>query len=277
MSTAFTIFFFLGWIGAMAWLFLKRRFTRRLHELHPQVYDSLGRPPLGFRRRYGMSELSGAFSVLHYLIAGRYRGLGDEAFVRFADKLRALFFIEILLIVAIFTMGWIEISETPCGQAESNPAATSLVYLNQAYAHYHAGRFEAGLSVLNDGLAQDPDAPGEAYYCRGIIHEKINRYDRAIADFEKAIKLDPNHFDSYLHIDWLYAQQRKWDTILALWTRFLELNPSHAGAYLERGGTYYRKGDLIGALADAGRACELGSSEGCRRYEQVRNRLRVQG
>jgi tetratricopeptide (TPR) repeat protein len=275
MSEGFMIVFILGCIGAMAWLFMKRRFTRRLHELHPQVYDALDRPPLEYQRFYTTSELSASVSLLRYLIAGRYRGLGDEGFVRFADKLRALFFIEGLLILAMFTMAWSEISGTKCRQSENNVAATSLVYVNQAYHHYTAGRFADALSVLNDVLAQDPSAPAEAYYWRGIIYERINRYGPALSDFEEAVKLDPNHFDAYLQIDWLYAQQHKWDAILAHWSRFLDLNPSHARAYLERGGAYYHKGDLNRALADTRRACESGSTEGCRRYEQVKKRFGV--
>jgi tetratricopeptide (TPR) repeat protein len=275
MSEGFMIIFILGFIGALAWLFMKRGFTRRLHELYPKVYAALGRPPLEYQRFYTKSELSGSVSLLRYLIAGRYRGLGDEGFVRFADKLRALFFIEGLLILAMFTMAWSEISGTTCKRSESNIAETSRVYVNQAYHHYKAGRFAEALSVLNDGLAHDPSAPAEAYYWRGIVYEKMNRYDRALADFEEAVKLDPNHFDAHLQIDWLYARQHKWDAILPHWSRFLDLNPSHARAYLERGGAYYHKGDLNRALADTRRACELGSTEGCRRYEQVKKRVGV--
>jgi hypothetical protein len=53
-----------------------------------------------------------------------------------------------------------------------------------------------------------------------------------------------------------------------------QCNIDDGRAYRERGGTYYQKGDLKAALADAGRAAELGDEEGKKQYERLKNMVK---
>jgi tetratricopeptide (TPR) repeat protein len=74
-------------------------------------------------------------------------------------------------------------------------------------------------------------------------------YDRAIADYDEAIRLAPranfltNRGDAY-------NQKRDYDRAIADYDRALRLNPGFYLAYNNRGAAYRRKGDLDRAIAD---------------------------
>jgi tetratricopeptide (TPR) repeat protein len=112
----------------------------------------------------------------------------------------------------------------------------------------------------------------ETYYWRGVAHYRLRHHEEALVDFEKSIELNPSHFDSYRMIDYTLLQNKEWDRIISYWNTFLELEPEHAEAYLERSGTYYHKKDFARSLKDLKQACDLGSEEGCKRYNQYRDK-----
>jgi tetratricopeptide (TPR) repeat protein len=111
-------------------------------------------------------------------------------------------------------------------------------------------------------LQLDPDN-AEALYWRGRVYLRMDDRTRALADFEAAVRVDPRHFEAYRNIDWILAQRGEWDAIIGHWTRYIELEPLNGQAYLERGGAYNRKGDRPTALADARKACDLGTPKAC--------------
>ena len=74
-----------------------------------------------------------------------------------------------------------------------------------------------------------------AYYNRGVAYDKIGQGDKAIADYTKAI----------------------------------EINPRDAEAYNYRGIAYYYKARYDKACSDWKRVCELGS---CKNYEQAKSK-----
>lgn len=130
--------------------------------------------------------------------------------------------------------------------------------LNQAIEQYK-------LSLMFN--SQDP----EAYYWRGVAYSRLSRLDLALADLEKAIELNPHHFDSYLALDYTLFQKHELDRIIEYWNRFIELEPDHPRAYLERSGTYYHKKDFVNSLRDLKKSCDLGNKEACKRYGRYKN------
>jgi tetratricopeptide (TPR) repeat protein len=50
--------------------------------------------------------------------------------------------------------------------------------------------FEAGISMINSGVAVQPNA-AQLYVARGVLYVQLGQYDQAEADFDKADALDP--------------------------------------------------------------------------------------
>jgi tetratricopeptide (TPR) repeat protein len=103
----------------------------------------------------------------------------------------------------------------------------------------------------------------EVFYWRGRAYLQSGDHDRALADFEEAIRQDPRDFESYRNIDYVLATRRDWDGVIRHWTQYLALVPTDGRAYFERGGAANHKGDRPAALEDARKACEWGIREAC--------------
>jgi tetratricopeptide (TPR) repeat protein len=65
------------------------------------------------------------------------------------------------------------------------------LYVEFAQISLQHSSYQVGIDVLNDGIAQRPDA-SQLYFARGVLYVNLARYDKAEADFEKAYQLDPN-------------------------------------------------------------------------------------
>ena len=90
-----------------------------------------------------------------------------------------------------------------------------------------------------------------AYYNRGNAYYNTRDFDRAIADYNRSIQLDPNN-SSWDHNGRGLAWKAKGDLDRAIadFSEAIRLDPKHAKAYTNRGNAYEAKGDHDRALAD---------------------------
>ena len=86
---------------------------------------------------------------------------------------------------------------------------------------------------------------------RGNAREAKGDLDGAIAEYTRAIELDPRYADAYLNRANTQADKGDMGHAIADYNRALEINPALARAYAGRGGV---KGDLDGALSDYSRS-----------------------
>ncbi len=105
-----------------------------------------------------------------------------------------------------------------------------------------------------------------AYYIRGLTSAAIDEQERAIADYNKAIELDPVYIDAYVARGRAYSSERYDDArALADYSKAIELDPKNARAYRARGSFYLDQVSDHGdrALPDYNKAIELdpGDSE----------------
>jgi tetratricopeptide (TPR) repeat protein len=92
------------------------------------------------------------------------------------------------------------------------------------------------------------------YNNRGNAYQNKDEVDRAIADYSRAIALDPNYANAYNNRGLAYQKKGKVDRAIADFSRAIELDPNNAAAYNNRGNAYDGKGEHGRAIADYRRA-----------------------
>lgn len=92
--------------------------------------------------------------------------------------------------------------------------------------------------------------PGAAYIERGRTYIQQNDNDRAIADFTKAIELDPEGASAYNHRGAAYANKLDFDSAIADFDKAIQFDPFLYNAHSNRGHAFSEKGDEARARAD---------------------------
>ena len=83
-------------------------------------------------------------------------------------------------------------------------------------------------------------------------------FDKAIADFTEAIRLDPKEAVAYYKRGMAYGAKGDHDKAIADYTEAIRLNPKSAEAYINRGVVYAGKGEKAKAEADFDQTKKLG-------------------
>ena len=100
----------------------------------------------------------------------------------------------------------------------------------------------------------------EEYYQSGYDKDEAGDYKGAIADYTKAIELNPNpnYADTYFSRGFAKYNLNDYNGAIADYTKVIELNPNYADAYFSRGLSKSDLKDLTGACADWKKAASLG-------------------
>jgi tetratricopeptide (TPR) repeat protein len=120
----------------------------------------------------------------------------------------------------------------------------------------------SSIERLNEAIAID-GGDAQAYYFRGRGYIKSGDHPNALADFETAIRLDPDYFEAYQNIDYIYAMRGEWAGVIGMWDAYIDKHPEDARAVFERAGSYRHSGDEIRAMQEAKKACDMGHSPAC--------------
>jgi|HubBroStandDraft_6_1064221.scaffolds.fasta_scaffold43653_4 tetratricopeptide (TPR) repeat protein len=131
------------------------------------------------------------------------------------------------------------------------------------------------LFVVPDCLAS-PEEPTNAneYAERGLERAQKGEYEKSIADFTVAIRLDPQAF-YYMQRGGVWHQFKKYDKAIADFDNAIQLGSANAAAYLNRGMAWTELKQIEKALDDFDRADKLGPKNvlvyRARAYAWVRN------
>lgn len=96
-----------------------------------------------------------------------------------------------------------------------------------------------------------------AFKNRGVAHYHAKDYDRAIADADQAIKLNPKYTSAFIDRGNAYFGKQNYDRAIAEYTETSKLNPKYAVAYKNRANAHYAKKDYDRAFADDNIALRL--------------------
>jgi tetratricopeptide (TPR) repeat protein len=120
--------------------------------------------------------------------------------------------------------------------------------------------YEGAVAVFTKKTADDPK-DSHAFTARGIVLAAQREPDKARADFDEAIRLEPRATLAYYHRANLAYGRGQYDKALDDYNMVIRLDPEFDWAYHVRGWIYYRKKDYDKALADYDAALRLVPTE----------------
>lgn len=97
----------------------------------------------------------------------------------------------------------------------------------------------------------------QAYLQRGVAHEFKGDYDHAVSDFDRAIQLDPDFRPAYTNRGLAYIRIGDFVGAIADFTTAISIEPDFAGSYYGRGLAYFYQRKYDQAIADFSRAIEI--------------------
>lgn len=100
-------------------------------------------------------------------------------------------------------------------------------YFNRGSAYRTAADFKKALADFNRVVKLKPRF-ARGYHARGLVHQGLGAIDKARADFDRAIKLAPKHFAGYLSRAALLREREELDAALADAQKAEGLKPKHA-------------------------------------------------
>jgi tetratricopeptide (TPR) repeat protein len=98
-----------------------------------------------------------------------------------------------------------------------------------------------------------------AYCDRGTEYFSKGNYAQAIEDYDKAISLNPNTCIMYNNRGLAYHKKGNYVMAIRNYNKAIELNPDNFGIYNNRGLVYYEKGDYNIAIEDFNKAIDINS------------------
>lgn len=133
------------------------------------------------------------------------------------------------------------------------PKAEDYALRGEYYAY--VGEFDKALADFENFKSLMPGAVG--FLGRGCMYMNMDDLTSAIADFSRAIELEPTNEFAYSNRGAAYRKLADLDKALVNYDLAIQHNPEYATAYTNRAFAYYKAGRYAEGVADCDRALEL--------------------
>ncbi len=122
--------------------------------------------------------------------------------------------------------------------------------------HYLQGDFERAIQYYTQDIEREPQQSAH-YLARAACYLNILQKERAIADVERALKLNPKSMMALQLRGEIYAMDKNYDAALDLFTQAQEINPHWAIPHYDRGSVLLDKKEYQSALDEFEKAISL--------------------
>jgi tetratricopeptide (TPR) repeat protein len=136
-------------------------------------------------------------------------------------------------------------------------------YWDKADAEFEAGNYQAAADDYDKGLKLDPDHPG-IWNHLGTCYLNLHRYEDALAAFEKEISVagsDSIAHEGYDGLGEAYADMKQFQKALDAYNHAIAIDPDDAEAYEGRAEVYKALGQSAKAQQDRQKAKRLTAKE----------------
>ena len=110
--------------------------------------------------------------------------------------------------------------------------------------------WKGGMDFWNSIIEKEPNRVPFAYNNRGLAFKELGWLDRALEDFDTAIRLDPRYANAYTSRGWTFKDMGQIDRAMEDYNHVISLDPARYIAYNNRGMVYQETGRIDSALSD---------------------------
>ena len=140
--------------------------------------------------------------------------------------------------------------------AQGNRSISAQTYYTWGNTKYDLGDYKGAIADYDSAIRLKPDHAG-AYNNRGNTKSKLGQHFAAIADYDSAIRLNPDHADAYYNRGVAKGKLGQHLAAIADYDSAIRLTPDHADAYYNRGLAKANLGQYSAAIADYDTAIRL--------------------
>lgn len=140
------------------------------------------------------------------------------------------------------------------------------------------GELETAIAYYDDALrdwikSDGKKARAQCFAARASAYERHGQTDRAISDWDDALRLEPKSGAYYRKRGELYLRLSNPSRAISDFYKAAALNLNDADAYFDRGVAYELQGDLQFAREDYRTACRLGFKKACHHAKEAKDKL----
>ena len=122
--------------------------------------------------------------------------------------------------------------------------------------YYLQGDYERAIKYFTQDIEREPQQPSH-YLARAACYLNILQKERALADVERALKLNPDNSIALQLRGEMYAMDKNYEKALEIFDRAQEINPNWAVTYFDRGSVYLDRREFQPALDEFNKAIFL--------------------
>jgi len=182
----------------------------------------------------------------------------------FADRYAYIPYLGLMLIIATFYQSFAEKHAGIHRKYILGLAVFIVIYgLCLSFGTWERNKkWENDMTLATDIIQKNPPVPliAKIYRKRGTYFSKHQMLQESIADYSKAIELNPDDVDSYIFRAYSYLKLNKWKEALPDLDKGIEDNPEASVLYANRAMVKLNTGDNIGAWSDCNKCLSLDST-----------------
>lgn len=91
----------------------------------------------------------------------------------------------------------------------------------------------------------------------GIVFLKRNLFDEAVAEFKKAVEIDPDYVDAYNNLGYVFLKQKKYEAAIEAFSKGIEKDGTYADLHNNLGYAYFCISKYGDAIVELKRALEI--------------------
>jgi protein O-mannosyl-transferase len=138
---------------------------------------------------------------------------------------------------------------------EKEPSSTE-AYNNRGQYYQSKNEFDKALLDFNEAIRINPNKP-DAFNNRCVIHFQKKEWAQALLYSGKVLEIDSDHMDGNMNRGSIYFSTNRFDSAIWYYGKVIKLSPLYSLAYYDRAAAFYKTNRLDEAIADFKKAIEI--------------------